>query len=547
MECPWKEGQSILAFLQNWQANPDKSKEPPTLPDEQELQERTFRFASGALDGIISHHWGVDEKTEKVVAKRVIKALKHITKLNDDKNKARLYSSCLTDFTAWYADAIAKQLEKQRNLGPNDIRPHARWLIQYASHRNPLKLGIVLIGTSGTREDLDNLINLAKYDEFTLYAAVAAANLVENKADVLWEMAKNVNGWGKIHIVEQLTNLVENRDDIKAWLLRHGCENDVMPEYLAYYCATSGELLEALSVDNIDDELIDGTCKIVSALLHVSHGSPSQDIEDYEDGANVIQHLLRHLTSPCNSLERLYTVWSIYTWLEWPKPPETPAHLTHLSIEMPNDKKEINEKWPRRKTLGWTAELREELSNICLEIINRPQWPKHIYDAYLSNDQYQNFLAWQLAPAVQLDLWEEAFTKLEQDPLNSSLYFNLVRTDNISRVSQVIDFAVNHLPLEDIASGPENSLGMEPEFQAHSCLDFLLQEMQRDNVFNCKMVATALRSPVVRNRNMAIKALEKHPVSEWDDLVKDALGKAVVEEPDEEIQNNLHMLVENVS
>ena len=46
--------------------------------------------------------------------------------------------------------------------------------------------------------------------------------------------------------------------------MRHGCDNDIMPEYLAHACATGGRLIEALSGDEVDDELLEG------ARVHVT-------------------------------------------------------------------------------------------------------------------------------------------------------------------------------------------------------------------------------------------------------------------------------------
>ena len=66
-------------------------------------------------------------------------------------------------------------------------------------------------------------------------------------------------------------------------MLRHGCENEVLPEYLAHPCATAGRLEDALD-GLVDDELLDGACTIVRALVN---GGPAEDIDDYEPGPRV--------------------------------------------------------------------------------------------------------------------------------------------------------------------------------------------------------------------------------------------------------------------
>ena len=88
-----------------------------------------------------------------------------------------------------------------------------------------------------------------------------------------------------------------------------------------------------------------------------------------------------------------------------------------------------------------------------------------------------------------------------------------MRTDTPDRLARVVAFAEAHLPLDGIASGPADELGLGPAFQAHGCLDTLLQEMRRDGVYSPALVAAGLRSPVVRNRNMATNALEGRPIA----------------------------------
>ena len=43
----------------------------------------------------------------------------------------------------------------------------------------------------------------------------------------------------QLHVVMD-NYAAHKRPEVRAWLLRHGCDNAVMPEYLAYTCATAG-------------------------------------------------------------------------------------------------------------------------------------------------------------------------------------------------------------------------------------------------------------------------------------------------------------------
>jgi hypothetical protein len=65
----------------------------------------------------------------------------------------------------------------------------------------------------------------------------------------------------------------------------------VMEEYLAYTCATAGGLQAALSEDAVDRELLTSSGELLAALIR---GGPAQDINDYADGARVIELFLGH-------------------------------------------------------------------------------------------------------------------------------------------------------------------------------------------------------------------------------------------------------------
>ena len=145
-------------------------------------------------------------------------------------------------------------------------------------------------------------------------------------------------------------------------------------------------------------------------------------------------------------------------------------------------------------------------------------------------------------------LWEWTcgrieFARLTHDPLNASAYWNLLRTDDPARMGRVIFHAEKTLPLAEIGSGPADEMGLCPAFLPHRCLGMLLQEMRRPGVFSQKLVMAGLRSPVVNNRNMAITALEHHPVQRWGQEVMQVVRQALAEEPRDDVRERLCGLV----
>ncbi len=533
---PWLTGPSILSAIRAWQG-----REPCPLPDEEPATGNKIRFAPGAWDGIATHHMGrAGEHDEARHVLATVEALARLMRENDDDPRADLYRLYLETTVSPHADALVEEVTRQWEFGPDELRPHARWLVRHAGHREPLKLGIVLLGLCGTEGDLDDLKQLARHDEFTLFAAVAAGNLLADPVDVWWDMARNVHGWGKVQLVGRLCQRAEDRPELRDWLLRHGCANDIMPEYLAFACATAGRLIEALSGEEVDDELIDGARLIMRALVC---GGPAEDIDGYPDGVLAVRYLLHHLEARCDTLARLGTVRQIHDWLEWPT---EPALQDHLNAVLPGGEEAgeaVRDVWVERAERGWTEAVRAELAQTCREILSRPEWAERVREGHRSSDPLEQDRAWKLAPVVGVDLWEEEFARLTADPLNAAAYWNVMRTDDPGRIGRVLAFAEAALPLGEIGSGPSDQLGLGPEFKPHRCLSMLLQEMRRPGVYSPRMIVAGLRSPVVNNRNMAITALENHPVEEWGPEVVRAVRGAAAEEPRDDVRERLCGLV----
>ena len=108
-----------------------------------------------------------------------------------------------------------------------------------------MKLGIALLGVMAIKKHESIIQTLGKHDEFTLYAAVALSNMFEDPSKPMWELAKSVDGWGRIQVVERL--VPTDDEEIQRWLRLEGFRNSVMYEYLAHPAAVHGRLCEALA------------------------------------------------------------------------------------------------------------------------------------------------------------------------------------------------------------------------------------------------------------------------------------------------------------
>lgn len=434
-----------------------------------------------------------------------------------------------------HIDPALERVLREPDLLPA-LAPHARWLVTEARHRGPAKLGIALLGVSGGPEDLDVIKAFARHDEFTLYCSVAIRNLVADPVDALWEVAQAADGWGKIEAVERLAPLVADRPDVKRWLLVDGCSNAVMNEYLGYACATAGELAAALAGD-VDDALLDGACTIVRALCD---GGPAEDMHDYAAGPEAAALLLGQLETRCTTLERLDTVIAIRRWLE-PDPPDADEPDT----DGPQHLRAVTNHEARRVEAGWTDDLQARLLATCATILSAPEWPARVRTAFASGERGPEWLAWQIAPDVGVDLWDAAFAMVERGPLDDSRVFRVVHVADRGRRRGVIEWAEANLPLERIATGPDRHLFPGPDIAGIGhALTFVVQEMDDPALYSEPLVAAALRAPVISTRNGALNALEARPRAEWGPSVEQALQQSAVDDPDDNVRARVRDVLE---
>jgi hypothetical protein len=118
----------------------------------------------------------------------------------------------------------------------------------------------------------------------------------------------------------------------------------------------------------------------------------------------------------------------------------------------------------------------------------------------------------------------------------------LEQTDD-SRIETVLAFAESALPLDQIATGAGDESGLGLKFKPHSALDWLLQALERFPGRGWRLIATGLQSPVVRNRNMALKAFIAWPREAWPAEANPVLEKAMTTETKEDLRNRLGQLL----
>lgn len=448
-------------------------------------------------------------------AQKLLNSLKRLLRDATDANLKSLYDAVVEESILPIADAFQSDLSKILRADKPKLAQVGRYFAAEADRREATKFGLLLLELSGSRTDIPLLETLALNDEFTLFAALALVHITDDPEKTFFSIARRVRGWGRIQVVERLNGT--RNQEIQAWMLREGFRNEVMDGYLAGICARTGSLHFALDSSEIDRPLLDGAAGIIRALIE---GGPADSIDDYEQAPLVIQRYIGHMLRVDDlNLEHFLCVSEI---------------LDFLSVERG---------WESRFSKGWTGELRDLLRGECRDVVNRDAWRDKVAAGLKSEDPIIFYQADIAAAKLKIDTRDLHFSKVGSAPLTSGSWYRLLQQTDENQIDEVIAFALSVLPLEKIATGPDNHLGLGPGYEAHGALDWLLQDLKRFPGRGWELISAGLRSPVVRNRNMALQAFLAWPRDRWPAEALGLLKGAAQAEPDKDLRGRIEKAI----
>lgn len=516
IEVPeWQTDNSILLFLSNnIDGNGTLKESANDLPDEKKSDESGIKFAPGLMDSM----FGADASSEsKIKIKELAKLIKTISKNGDIASKSKFYKRITeSDGLIGILDEFLQEVGNQSLPIDPYLFSFAKNLATKTSHRNSVKIGISMLGLCQKKSVISEIKTLGLHDEFTIFSTVALSNLSDNPVQDLWELAVKVDGWGKIQLVDRIANM-ELSEKLKDWLILDGYKNRIMHAYLAYTCAMKGELHKKLQNEKIENKLFKSAGEIIEALIS---GGPAEDISNYEFAPETIENFIQHGQIHVKDITDYITINSIKDFL----------------MEIQDDLSEHKEK-------GWTQDI---ISNCLIDInkiLNGKDWKEQALIAVKSDD---NILYWngkQAAQKLGIDLWDVVWAKLLQNPLDSSAWYDVTAYGKEDNVNDIIDFAKKHLPLEELGAGPKDWMGLSENFQKHSCFDSVITFLENYPTKGEELLLVGLDSPVTRNRNMAIKVLDKWTSKNWSDKITKKVNLLEEIEPNEDSKKNIGRLL----
>ena len=512
---PWNAGQTSIHdfILANTDGVTGRMADPEAaLPDDDRVNEgKVIRFAAGAIEGVFGHHGSPADRHDQ--AETIHRLLKVALRTPRRSTILAFYTALRSDSALDYIDTLLEKIIGDPSIDRERLVRFATWIARKAPDRGPVKASIAIAGIIGGPETRDLVVALGRHEEFTLYAAVALANASADAEQDIWRLAQAVEGWGRIHAVERL--MATTDQTIKAWLVRDGFRTTIMDEYLALPCAETGGLVDELRAPDPDGALIAGAGDIIVALIN---GGPAEDMRAYADGPEVVELYLQHLQDKEADLHTFLIVDSIH------------GYLTDPDTDWGNAKGD------------WRTDRRRRIEDLARRIIGRTDWPNKVAQGLGAADDRDFRQAKRAALQLGLDPWDAVFRRQQADP-RSSFWWDLMQTEDVARVRRVVAHAEAALPLGDVATGPGTVLGVGGDYWAHSALDFVVQDLRRFPGEGWRLVDVALRSPVIRNRNMAVNALNAWPRDRWPAEACLALQRAEQAEPEPDVKTRMARLL----
>lgn len=505
---------SIYLFLlpyKNADKLPDTAQ---TLPDESSTDEKEIKWAAGALDGVINHHGS--PSSVQMCVEQILALLTNICVQPNKQDIEKLYTLVKKEGTLSFIDDLNNAIT-EIEIDFDKLYEFVYWLAINSPDREIIKFCIAILGCF-TIKQTELFMLFGMHEEFTLYSAVALQNTLsspEERENALFTLANKVHDWGRIHLVERLAR--NPSQNMKKWLLREGYKNGVMYEYLAYTCATAGELNKVLEHDIDDLPLFTCIGEILEALIM---GGPAEDMRDYQEGAIVCLNYLKQLLKQSSLLD-ITILRSVLIILDF---------VSNMELESyPN----------------WDEKIKNEIIAKANDFIQQDKWLALVKQDLVTPDRRKFWLAADLYTQLGFDAWDARFD--HQKNHHSDQWFYLMKTDDSQRVERTITLAKQQNDFSLVATGPALEYGIGTEYEMHSVLDYILQELNRFPGIGEDLILISLNSPVIRNRNMALNAIKGWDRQIWSTKLKDELKKLAKIEPNEETKQSVIALLNSLN
>ena len=230
-----------------------------SLPNDEE----GLKYIDGAKDGIGVYHMGAAEITQKDIEE--INTVITLANTGDyDQADSVLEKLCERIRVVNFIDELQDCILARKDEIEDKFYIYSLHLMTQSANIECVKAGMMIQELFGQSEEVKGMVRtLGLSDEFTLYSVFIMRNWENGNTEIM-NIAKSVNGWGKVHAVHYIEPETE---EIKYWLLTGAVSNDVMPAYSGWDCYKKADVEAILKKDGLNYEELEGVLSIVDAML----------------------------------------------------------------------------------------------------------------------------------------------------------------------------------------------------------------------------------------------------------------------------------------
>ena len=408
----------IKNSIQNNGELPEDFKLPPKDPN-------GVPWADGAMDGVYIYHTvGNEEDIEplKNIVFQISEGKFEEAETNLDKLDFSMVSRT-NSLLSWI-------IQEQKQINLNNLYEFASSRLVTTKNIEVIKFCLSVLAIMNVETDAETIEKvkiLALSDEFTLYCLNIFVKL-ENSNKEIFEIAKKVKGWGRVHSIGYLE--VTN-DEIKEWILEEGCHNDVLPAYTAYTCAKKINLIEILNEEQISSKKFNDISYLMNALLD----------EEAITGISALEN--RELLIE-KYLEKAKTLSST----------EEAYEVVRLIKEYVEDNEEIDKKFIK----------------ICDEILNSEKTRNRI------KEFMEEGYGYNIAKYLGIDTDKYILEYLQNNPFkNPHVIFNISKRENMEKLVSLIE---KKLTLEKLEGAPTDKFySKNEENKEYIFLDTIIKKL----------------------------------------------------------------------
>ena len=254
-----------------------------SLPNDEE----GLKYIDGAKDGICVYHMGAAEITQKDIEE--INTVITLANTGDyDQADSVLEKLCERIRVVNFIDELQDCILARKDEIEDKFYIYSLHLMTQSANIECVKAGMTIQELFGQSEEVKGMVRtLGLSDEFTLYSVFIMRNWENGNTEIM-NIAKSVNGWGKVHAVHYIE---PDTEEIKYWLLTGAVSNDVMPAYSGWDCYKKADVEAILKKDGLTYEELEGVLSIVDAMLDEG---PVLGISNVENPKEILLAVLNH-------------------------------------------------------------------------------------------------------------------------------------------------------------------------------------------------------------------------------------------------------------